>query len=355
MRSKKLAALLATLASISLMASACGRSNDATPKTKNDALTGSGAGAPLTRPSATGPVTTMDSRANCKLKVDGTVLTSCVGFVNLSWSVEYADGGGKTVRSINEPYDHFAPSRTSFDFAPWVNGSQVVAIRGALFLESSVYADFNIPFGENAPLCPFVIDAIVRTGYRDIDVISPPSAKGQVTVEECDENLAREARTNTTTTEPSTTTSTTSSTTSSTTTTTTLPKPTTTPAPSTSTPSTMASTTSSIAISTTTTNTAPKTCVLLLNQGKLTICKKVLISNHEWRAAGKRIGVPVSLTGSGWVSVGGLPTLNLAIRPIPVGATSLVIQAVFTDGTRLPNTEIKFSATAMTVAVGYID
>jgi hypothetical protein len=47
--------------------------------------------------------------------------------------------------------------------------------------------------------------------------------------------------------------------------------------------------------------------------------------------------------------------VNLASRPIPSSATSLIIRATLVDGSKLAKTEVRFGLLTTSVAVGFFE
>ncbi|MEY2627557.1 MAG: hypothetical protein RJB08_1316 [Actinomycetota bacterium] len=363
-----------------LLMGACGGTKDASLKTKNDALVGDRGGTQLTRPApATTVATSPRQDGDCTIHVEANVMTSCSNFIDGYWSLKFVDGKIVSISAPLMTHNLLAPEQTTLDITKWSSVANAERFIGGLLLTSGNYAFFDIPVGDSTPLCPYSFKAIVRPDFVN-KPLSPPDVDGHIEVEKCDENIAREMWATTTTlplsvvlpTIPPTTEPTVETTSDPTTT---SIEPTTSMSTSTSSTSTSTSTTTSTTSSTTSTTTtlvpkqittttaaiampatAPKTCVLVRTGASLTICKKVSSTTYEWRAAGQPVGSPVSLAfGSGWTMLNGLNTMNLASRPIPKGATSLIIKVTFTDGSKLAKTEVGFSWLTSSIAVGFFE
>ena len=307
------------------------------------------------------PRKSSDTRGNCTIRVEANVMTSCGPFIDGFWQLKFVDGRVVSVRRPPMAINALAPDQETLNIAKWAAVDKVERFSGGLFLRGGVYALFDIPVGDSTPLCPYSFKAVVIPNFVD-KPISPAGVDGRIEVEKCDEDLARKmwatSTTSPTTAAPttvppttvpkpvttsivtttSTSTSTTTSTTSTTTTTTTLaPKPTTTVPP-------------------TTTTSAPKTCVLVRTRSSLTMCKRASSVSYEWRASGQSVGSPVYQSfGGGWTLTQGTSAVNLASRPIPNGATSLILRANFVDGSRLAKTEIRFSLLTTSTVVGFLE
>jgi hypothetical protein len=88
----------------------------------------------------------------------------------------------------------------------------------------------------------------------------------------------------------------------------------------------------------------------------LTMCKRASSVSYEWRASGQSVGSPVYQSfGGGWTLTQGTSKVNLASRPIPNSATSLILRANFVDGSRLAKTEIRFSLLTTSTVIGFLE
>jgi hypothetical protein len=86
------------------------------------------------------------------------------------------------------------------------------------------------------------------------------------------------------------------------------------------------------------------------------MCKRVSSVSYEWRASGQSVGSPVYQSfGGGWTLTQGTSAVNLASRPIPSSATSLIIRATLVDGSKLAKTEVRFGLLTTSVAVGFFE
>jgi hypothetical protein len=311
------------------------------------------------------PSKSSDTRGNCTIRVEANVMTPCSPFIDGFWRLKFADGRQVSVRSAPNAINAMAPGQETLNIAKWASVAKVERFIGGIFLRSGVYALFDIPVGDSTPLCPYSFKAVVIPNFVD-EPISPAGVDGRIEVEKCDEDVARKmwatSTTSPTTAAPttippttvpkpvttsivtttSTSTSTTTSTTS-TTTTTTIPITTLAPKPTTTVPPA-------------TTTTTPKTCVLVRTKTSLTMCKRVSSVSYEWRASGQSVGSPVYQSfGGGWTLTQGTSAVNLASRPIPSSATSLIIRATLVDGSKLAKTEVRFGLLTTSVAVGFFE
>ena len=341
--------ILAFAAFATLALAACGGQDSSTPRTKNDALTSVSSAPALTRPSietsgSPNQITSFD----CAIRVENNTVTPCIGYAASSWSLRDARGWSMAqtpgITHIGNDLHERAVKIPS-----WSSARPAVTFGGYFVLENGLYASFEIPVGTAAPACPFTYQATVREHLGKTQTLS--SLAGQIVVDKCTPTTTAES---TTTTEPPTTTTTT--------TTTTTIAPTTTTSTSTTiarTTTTTTSTTSTTSTSTTiapTTTAKPTVCVITVKGSILTACKKVTFTIYEWRAAGKRVGTPVAtLSGTGWSTVNGVQTLNLANRTIPAGATSFVIQLGFVDGTVISKTEIPYGRAGTYTAFAFFE
>jgi hypothetical protein len=307
------------------------------------------------------PRKSSDTRGNCTIRVEANVMTSCGPFIDGFWKLKFVDGRVVSVRTPPMAINTLAPDQETLNIAKWAAVDKVERFSGGLFLRGGVYALFDIPVGDSTPLCPYSFKAVVIPNFVD-EPISPVGVDGRIEVEKCDEDLARKMWA----------TSTTSPTTAAPTTVppTTVPKPVTTSivtTTSTSTSTTTGATSTTTPITTlapkptttfppTTATTTPKTCVLVRTKTSLTMCKRASSVSYEWRASGQSVGSPVYQSfGGGWTLTQGTSTVNLASRPIPNGATSLILRANFVDGSRLAKTEIRFSLLTTSTVIGFLE